>query len=333
MRVLFIGGTGVISTEVSKLAIKNKIDLWLLNRGNHNHRRPKKARSIIADINNINQIKEKLEGQMFDVIVQWISYTVEDVKRDYELFKGHTKQYIFISSASAYVKPIPELPVTEDTPLGNEFWEYSKNKQLCEEYLNSVHSDDFNVTIVRPSHTYDDNKIVFQLKSRKHPYTMIDKILNNEKVIMVDGGVTLWTLTYSKDFAYGFIDLLGNEKTYGETYHLTSDKVYTWERIYELICENLDRKPNAIHIPTDFVLKYFPSYGPELMGDKNHSLFFDNSKIKAVSPNYRSETDYGNIVKKALKRYIIDTSLKNVDFEFNEEYDKCISDFEKENKR
>lgn len=328
MRVLFIGGTGVISTEVSKLALRRKIDLWLLNRGNHNHKRSKKAKSIVADINNFDQMKEKLEGQMFDVIVQWISYTVEDVKRDYELFKGHTKQYIFISSASAYIKPIPELPVTEETPLGNEFWEYSKNKQLCEEYLKTVHSEDFNVTIVRPSHTYDDDKIVFQLKSRTHPYTMVSRILNNQKVIMLDGGMSLWTLTYSKDFAYGFVDLLGNEATYGETYHLTSDFVYSWERIYEIICEALDRKPNPVYIPTDFALKYFPSYKAELVGDKNHSLYFDNSKIKSVSPNYRSETDYGDIVKKALKRLKKDISLQTIDEAFIERYDKCISDFE-----
>jgi len=328
MRVLFIGGTGVISTEVSKLAIKKKIDLWLLNRGIHNHKKPKKAKAIIADINDMTAMKEKLEGQMFDVIVQWISYTVADVKRDYELFKGHTKQYIFISSASAYIKPIPELPVTEDTPLGNEFWEYSKNKQLCEEYLESVNSEDFNVTIVRPSHTYNDEKIVFQLKSRKHPYTMIQRILNNEKVIMLDGGMTLWTLTYSKDFAYSFIDLLGNEETYGETYHLTSDFVYSWERIYELICEALNCKPNAVHIPTDFVLKHFPSYEAELLGDKNHSLYFDNSKIKKLAPNYLSQTDYGNIVKKALKRLLKDTTLQTIDEEFNQKYNECIEEFE-----
>lgn len=328
MRVLFIGGTGVISTEVSKLAIKNKIDLWLLNRGLHNHNKPKKAKQIIADINDMTAMKDKLEGQMFDVVVQWISYTVDDVKRDYELFKDHTKQYIFISSASAYIKPIPELPVTEETPLGNEYWEYSKNKQLCEEYLASIHSEDFNVTIVRPSHTYNDEKIVFQLKSRKHPYTMIHRILNNEKVIMLDGGMTLWTLTYSKDFAYSFIDLLGNEQTYGETYHLTSDFVYSWERIYELICEALNRKPNAVHIPTDFVLNYFPSYKAELLGDKNNSLYFDNSKIKQVAPNYRSVTDYGNIVKKAVKRLLKDSSLQTIDDEFNQKYNKCIEDFE-----
>lgn len=328
MKVLFIGGTGVISTEVSKLAIKKNIDLWLLNRGKHNHKKPKKAKVIVADINDMTRMKEQLEGQMFDVIVQWISYTVEDVKRDYELFKGHTKQYIFISSASAYIKPIPELPITEETPLGNEFWEYSKNKQLCEEYLETVNSDSFNVTIVRPSHTYDDEKVIFKLKSRNHPYTMINRILNNEKVIMLDGGMSLWTLTHSEDFAYSFVDLLGNVETYGETYHITSDFVYSWEKIYELTCEALNRQPNVVYIPTDFALKYFPEFKGDLLGDKNHSAIFDNSKIKSVSPNYRSNIYYGNIVKKALKRLKSDKKLQTIDNEFNNVYNKCIDDFE-----
>ncbi|AIO19200.1 NAD dependent epimerase/dehydratase family protein [Candidatus Izimaplasma bacterium HR1] len=328
MKVLFIGGTGVISTEVSKLAIKKKIDLWIFNRGKNNTKLPKKAYAIRADINNIDEMKRKLEGTMFDVVVQWISYTVDDVKRDYELFKGHTKQYIFISSASAYIKPIPDLPITEDMPLGNDYWEYSKNKQLCEEYLNTVNSEDFNVTIIRPSHTYDDSKLVFQLKSRKHPYTIVDRILNNEKIIMPDKGMSLWTLTYSGDFAQAFVDLFGNEATYGETYHLTSDKVYTWERIYEIICEKLDRKPNALYIPTDFLLNYFPSYKGELLGDKNHSLFFDNSKIKAVAPNYRSKTDYGDIVKKAIERLLTDNELQTIDNDFLNKYNQCIKDYE-----
>lgn len=327
MRVLFIGGTGTISTAVSNLAVEKGIDLWVFNRGKHNLVLDKKVKRIVADIYNMEEMKQKLEGQMFDVIVNWISYTVDHVKRDYELFKGHTKQYIFISSASAYIKPIPSLPVTEETPLGNEIWEYSKNKQLCEEYLQTVHGDDFNVTIVRPSHTYNDESLVWQLKSRTEPYTMIHRILNDEEVIMMDEGMTLWTLTYNEDFAHGFIDLLGNKKTYGETYHLTSDKVYSWERIYELICEACGKKAHPVYIPTDFVLKYFPSYEAELLGDKNNSFFLDNSKVQAVAPNYRSETDYGDIVKRAVERLKYNKNLQIIDEEFLKKYNQCIADF------
>ena len=327
MKVLFIGGTGVISTAVSKLAVKKKIEIWVLNRGKHNHKLPKKAHIMIADMNNKEEVLKSLEGHYFDAIVQWISYTVDDVKRDYELFKGKTKQYVFISSASAYQKPIPTLPITEEIPLDNKFWDYSESKRKCEEYLLSVHSDDFNVTIIRPSHTYNDEKLIYQLKSRHHPYSLVDRILHNKPIIIPDKGLSLWTITYSEDFAYGFLDILGNEKTYGEFYHLTSDKVYSWERINEIICEKLDRTPNIIHIPKEFIFKYFPEIKPEILGDKDMSLFFDNSKIKSVAPNYRSKTDYGDIVKKALKRLLKNHKLQTIDDEFIDRYDQCISDY------
>jgi nucleoside-diphosphate-sugar epimerase len=328
MKVLFIGGTGVISSAVSKLAMEKDIDLWLINRGKHNDRIPKNTNILIGDINNKEEISSLLEGHQFDSIVQWISYTVEEVKRDVELFKEHTKQYVFISSASAYLKPIPTLPVTEDVPLGNKYWEYSENKKKCEEYLLSVHSDDFNVTIIRPSHTYNDEKLVFQLKSGKHPYTLVDRILKNKQIIIPDNGMELWTLTYNKDFAYAFLDILGNPQTYGEYYHLTSDKVYTWQRIYEMMCEALDRKPNNINIPTEFILKYFPEFEGELYGDKQKSLYFDNSKIKAVAPNYKSETHYGDIVKKALNSFLNNAVLQTIDTEFITRYENCISEYE-----
>jgi len=331
MKVLFIGGTGVISLAVSKLAVKQKVDLWVLNRGKHNELLPKKTNILIGDMNNKVEISKLLEGHQFDSIVQWISYTVDDVKRDVELFKGHTKQYVFISSASAYLKPIPTLPVTEDVPLGNKYWEYSENKKKCEEYLLSIHSEDFNVTIIRPSHTYNENKLVFQLKSGAHPYTLVDRILKNKKIIIPDQGMELWTLTYNKDFAYGFLDILGNPATYGEYYHLTSEKVYTWERIYEMICETLDRKPNIFYVPTEVILKHFPEFEGELYGDKQKSLYFDNSKIKAVAPNYRSETDYGNIVNKTIKNILGDKWLQTIDDEFLVKYEECIKEYEKEN--
>ena len=331
MKVLFIGGTGVISSAVSKLAVKKKIELWVLNRGKHNELLPKKVKVLIGDINNTEEIKQLLEGHQFDSIVQWISYTVEDVKRDVELFKGHTKQYVFISSASAYQKPILTLPVTEDTPLGNKHWEYSENKKKCEEYLLSIHNDDFNVTIIRPSHTYNDDKLVFQVKSRNHPYTLVDRILNNKKIIIPDQGMELWTLTYNKDFAYAFLDVLGNPATYGEYYHLTSEKVYTWEKIYEMICEKLNRKPNIFYIPTEVIVKHFPELKGELYGDKQKSIYFDNSKIKAIAPNYRSKTDYGDIVKKAVKNLQGDKWLQTIDDEFIIRYEACIAEYEMQN--
>ena len=284
MNVLFIGGSGLISTAVSKKVIEMGYNLYVLNRGNNNHKLPKEANILVGDIYNEGEITDVIKDLSFDVVVEWIAFAKEHVQRDYRLFKGKTKQYIFISSASAYIKPLPQYPITEDVPLGNKYWEYSDNKRVCEEYLQTVNDKDFNVTIVRPAHTYDDDKIVACLKSWSNPYTTIHRILSGKPIIIPGNGNSLWTLTYNKDFAEAFVMLLGNKKTYGEAYHLTSDFVYTWERINEILCDILGVTPNVIHIPSDFIIKYAPHYVGELKGDKDWSLVFDNSKIKSIAP-------------------------------------------------
>ena len=222
MKVLFIGGTGLISTAVSKLVVKEKYDLYVLNRGNNNSVLPKGTTFLKGDMNNEEEIKELLNDYYFDAVVQWIAYTPDQVKRDYRIFKGITKQYVFISSASAYLKPVPTYPITEQVPLGNKFWDYSDNKRLCEEYLLSVNSDDFNVTLIRPSHTYDEDLLIYILTAWGHPMTQIDRILKGKKVIIPGDGTSLWTITYNADFAVGFIEVLGNPKAYNEAFHITT---------------------------------------------------------------------------------------------------------------
>jgi len=303
-----------------------------MNRGTKNDKAPKKATLLTADINKPHEVKSVLDGHFFDSIVQWIAFTEDNVKRDYDYFKDYTNQYVFISSASAYQKPLPYLPITEEMPLDNQYWEYSQNKKKCEEFLLSVHSDDFNVTIIRPSHTYDDTKLISQFKSNAHPYTMLNRMLKNKPIIMPDQGMQLWTLTYNEDFAHGFIDILGNPNTYGEYYHLTSNKVYTWERINEFICEAVGVKPNIIYIPTEFILKHFPEFEGEIYGDKWKSATFNNSKIKSVSKHYRSITDYDNIAKKAVKRLLDNKELQTIDVEFDERYDAVIEAYKQNNK-
>jgi nucleoside-diphosphate-sugar epimerase len=316
MKILFIGGTGLISTAVSKLVLKSDDELFILNRGNNNSVLPLGATYLIGDINNEESIKELIKDYYFDTVVQWIAFTKEQVERDYRIFSGKTKQYIFISSASAYIKPIPKYPITEDVPLGNKYWQYSDNKRLCEEYLISVHSEDFNVTIIRPSHTYNDEKVVAVIKSWGAPYTIIDRLLKGKKTIIPGDGTSLWTLTYNADFADAFVKVLGNPKTYGEVYHLTSDFVYTWERINELLCENLGVIPKVIHIPSDFIIKHAPFLEGELLGDKHWSAIFDNSKIKEIAP-------------KAIKRILENKDLQTIDEDFNKWYDNIISEYEK----
>lgn len=328
MKVLFIGGSGLISTAVSKLLIEKDYNLYLLNRGNNNNALPKGIKFLIGDINNEEQVQELIKDEHFDVIVDWIAFTKEDVMRDYHLFKGKTDQYVFISSASAYYKPILSYPITEKMPLGNKYWEYSDNKRLCEEYLTSINDDSFNITIIRPSHTYNDDKIVSIIKSWSDPYTIIDRLLKGDKIIIPGDGTSLWTLTYNQDFAQTFIKVLGNKKTFGEAYHITSDFVYTWERINEILCENLGVKSNVVHIPTDFIVKHAPFLKGELLGDKHWSLIFDNSKIKEIAPNYKSKTRYEEIASKAIKRILENKELQTIDEGFNEWYNRLIDDYE-----
>lgn len=327
MKVLFIGGTGIISTAVSHVAVDRGMDLYVLNRGNHNEELPDGVTTLVGDIYNEEEIHSLLEGHTFDAIVQWISFTVEHVERDVRLFKPYTKQYVFISSASAYVKPFPFLPITEEVPLDNKYWTYSKNKQLCEEYLLEQQTEGFHVTIVRPSHTYNAKMIISQLSSHSLPYTMIDRVEQNKPVVLPDGGKELWTITNNYDFAEAFLDVLGNPKTYGEYYHLTGDKVYTWEAIYQALADALDAPYNTVSIPWDFIFEYFPEFQPEILGDKQKSTYFDNSKIKAVAPNYVSKIEYPDVIKKTVAYYQEHPELQGIDEEFNKRYDQMIADW------
>lgn len=327
MKVLFVGGSGIISTQVSKLAIKKGIDLYILNRGNKNDKLPKEVKILQGDIHHKDEVKALIKDMYFDTIVSWISFTVDDVKRDYELYNGHTKQFVFISSASAYMKPIPFIPITEEIPLGNKYWGYSENKKKCEDYLLDINNKDFNVTIIRPSHTYDETMLVSQLSSRNHPYTMINRMLEGKPIIMPDDGKSLWTLTYSGDFAHAFVDVLGNEKTYGNYYHLTGEKAYSWEQINQFICDAVGVKPNVIYIPMGLILMHFPEFEAEIYGDKYGSTTFDNRKIKAVVDHYQSITEYKDIVKLAVERLKNHIELQKIDHAFNLRYDTLIEEY------
>jgi nucleoside-diphosphate-sugar epimerase len=325
MKVLMIGGTGIISTAVSKLAVQKGIDLYVLNRGSNNDSLPKKVNTIICDLNDEGAVLEKLEGHFFDSIVQWISFTKEQVERDYRLFKTHTKQFVFISTASVYQKPTSPLPFKESSAIvGNLHWKYSQNKAVCEDYLLSLNDPNFNVTIIRPSHTYNNQMFVTQLNSYKHPYTMIKRIKENKKVVLPDDGTALWTLTYNEDFAHAFLDVLGQEKTYQEVYHITSDFVYTWERLYEMTCELLKVEPNFVYAPMEKIVEYFPMYKGDLLGDKKDSSIFDNNKIKAISKHYQSKTDYQTILNKVLAYYQKDIQRQTVDSDFESRYEALI---------
>lgn len=260
MKVLFIGGTGNISTSCSFLALEKGIELYHLNRGVTKEEIPGVI-SINADIHNKEETLKAIRDHDFDVVVDWIAFIQDDVKRDYVIFKGKVKQFIFISSASAYQKPLSDPRITESTPLANPVWEYSQNKIACEDYLLQKYREEgFPITIVRPSHTYRN---VFPVAvGDGRGYWLIDRIKNRKKIVVHGDGTSLWVLTHSEDFAKGFVGLLGNIHAIGHAFHITSDELLTWNQIYEIIADIVGMKANLIHIPSDFIMKYDSETGP-----------------------------------------------------------------------
>ncbi len=310
MKVLYIGGTGNISAASSRLALKQGIELFHLNRGITKANTPDGIHSIIGDINNSSEIKRLLKGLHFDVVVNWIAFTPEDIKRDYELFAKHTNQYIFISSASAYQKPQTHHIITESTPLVNPFWDYSRHKIACEDLLMSYHRNNgFPVTIVRPSHTYD-TVIPVAIGGWKD-YTIIDRLKKGKPIIIHGDGSSLWTITHAEDFAKGFNGLLGHQQAIGHAFHITSDEILNWNQIYQTVADAVGVPLNAVHIASDFICKIANDIGRESMegslhGDKAVSAIFDNSKIKRFVPDYMATIPFNKGIKNTLKWFHAD---------------------------
>ncbi|MCB9208574.1 MAG: NAD-dependent epimerase/dehydratase family protein [Ignavibacteriales bacterium] len=327
MKVLFIGGTGNISTEVSKLCVKNEIDLFLLNRGKRNVK-IEGANEIIGDISDIESCTKVLENHNWDVVVNWIAFTKQDVENDIKLFSGKTKQYIFISSASAYQKPPSSPFITESTPLKNPFWQYSRNKIECEETLmNEYRNNDFPVTIVRPSLTYDT--VIPVPIGGWTEYTIVDRIKKGMKIIVHGDGTSLWTIMHAKDFAKGFIGLLGHQQVIGESFHITSDEILTWNQIHEALAEAVGNKANIVHIPSEVLAEYDENLTGGLLGDKAHSVIFDNSKIKRYVPNFTATIPFKQGIKNTIDWFEADQKRQIIKEETNDWFDKVISDFEK----
>ncbi|MFZ1560169.1 MAG: SDR family oxidoreductase, partial [Saprospiraceae bacterium] len=290
MKVLFIGGTGNISAAVSKLALEQGIDLYHLNRGN----KPALdgVNNLVADIADSIAVKKMLSNHIWDVVVNWVAFTPEDVIRDIKTFEGKVGQYIFISSASVYQKPPVHYIISETTPLDNPFWDYARNKIACENLLmDEFARKEFPVTIVRPSHTY--STVIPVTLGGWTEYTVIDRIKKVLPVVVQGDGTSLWTLTHADDFAIGFLGLFGNNLALGEAFHITSDEVLTWNQIYEAVAQAAGHTANIVHIPSDYIADYadlhhYPSKRGSLLGDKSYSAVFDNSKIKKFVPTYKA---------------------------------------------
>lgn len=322
MKILFIGGTGNISTSVSKLCITKGIDLYLLNRGTRNVEIPG-AKIIKGDISKPELLNSELSKHHWDAVVNWIAFTEEDIERDIKLFSGKTKQYVFISSASIYQKPPVHPVITESTPLYNPYWDYSRNKIACEDRLNREYRDNgFPITIVRPSHTYD-NVIPVAIGGWTE-YTIIDRMKKGQPIIVHGDGTSLWTLTHAEDFAVGFVGLLGHLQAIGQVFQITSDEILTWNQIYETVAEAAGLKANIIHISSDFICKIEPSYTGGLLGDKSYSVIFDNSKIKSYVPAYKALIPFSEGIKKTLSWFEAESSRRIISDETNEIMDKII---------
>lgn len=302
MKVLFIGGTGLISQAVSKLAVQRGIELYLFNRGGRRELVPEGAKVIQGDIRSAAEAAQALKGYEFDVVVNWIAFTPEHVQLDMEWFAGKTKQYIFISSASAYQKPQRHYLITEETPLVNPYWQYSRDKIACEELLLEAHRNSgFPVTIVRPSHTYGDTAIPAAMTSWQHPWSLVERIRKGQPIVIHGDGTSLWTLTHNSDFAKGFVGLLGNAEAIGEAVHITSDEVLNWNQIYAAIGGAAGREPKAVHISTDFIAANTPAGTADgLIGDQAVSSVFDNSKIKRLVPDYEATVPFAEGIKQSV---------------------------------
>jgi len=312
----------VISTACSELCIDNGYDLYLLNRGQSLRVPPAKAKIINADIRDTRAVKTILAKKKFDVVVDWIAYTEEHVKNDFEIFGDKTYQYIFISSASAYHKPPLILPITEDTPLHNPFWTYSQGKIDCENFLMKLFTEEnFPVTICRPSHTYDKTR--FPLYGN---YTAFSRMKQNKSIIIHGDGNTLWTLTNTRDFAKGFIGLLGNSKCIGEAYHITSDETMTWNQIAETIALAARLELKITHIPAEFITKYDEEWGSNITGDKGYDTVFNNSKIRSIIPQFKAVIPYREGIKEVIAWY---SEPKNqlVNSEIDLLMDKMIAEY------
>lgn len=323
MKVLFIGGTGIISSACSALAIRQGIDLYLLNRGKSTRLAPEGARILNGDIGDAPSAKAALGAQDFDVVVDWIAFVPDQIERDLNLFRGKTGQYVFISSASAYQSPPSNLPVRESTPLDNPYWEYSRNKIACEERLVRAYREEkYPITIVRPSHTYDKTLLPFD-----YGYTILKRMIDGKPVVVPGDGSSLWTMTHHADFAKGFNGLLGNSNAIGESFHITSDEYLTWNQIYDIVAARAGVQAKKVHVPSAIIAKHDPKRGPGLIGDKTNSMIFDNSKIKRLVPSFICDIPFSRGAEEIVRYFAEDPTRGVVDEEKNALEDKLTAMF------
>lgn len=309
-------------------------ELYLVNRGTRSDNVPANVKVITVDVNDEEAFAQKLGDLQFDCVCDFIGFVPEQLERDYRLFKGRTKQFMYISSASAYQKPLSDYKITESTPLANPYWEYSRNKIACEEYLMKLYREEgFPITIIRPSHTYDERSIPVGAHGKDGSYQIVKRMLEGKPVLVHGDGTSLWTMTHNSDFAKGFIGLMGNIHAIGEAYHITSDETVTWNQVYQIIADALGVEYKPYYVPSDFLDEVGGyDFRGGLIGDKANSVVFDNSKLKRAVPGFCATVRLDQGIKKAVEYVLSHEEVQFVDEEFDEWCDHVIEALEKAKK-
>ncbi len=334
MKVLFIGGTGTISTAiVRRCANVLHWDVWVLNRGTRAHVLPDGVHQIAADISDEEKASGLLKDHQFDVVCEFIGFVPAQVERDWRLFRGRTRQYIYISSASAYNKPAADWRITEGTTLANPYWEYSRNKIACEAFLmEKYRSEGFPVTIVRPSHTYDERSIPVAVHGQYGSWQVIRRIREEKPVIIQGDGSSLWALTFNEDFAVGFTGLMGNRRAIGEAFQITGDEILTWDQIHQTIADALGVPLHAYHVASDYLAEAGEKAGYDfrgsLLGDKSVSVVFDNSKLRRLVPQMHTTIPFHLGVRRCLAWLDAHPEAQREDPDFDDWCDRVIAALE-----
>ncbi|MDR2629735.1 MAG: SDR family oxidoreductase [Spirochaetaceae bacterium] len=332
MKVLFIGGTGTISTAISRQLLAQGAELFLLNRGNRNQVLGGPVKELHCDIQNEAEAAEKIKDLSFDVTADFIAFTQDQVERDFRLFKDKTKQYIFISSASAYQKPLSDYRVSESTPLANPYWQYSRDKIACENFLFKKYREEgFPLTVVRPSHTYDERSVPLGVHGKNGSWPVIKRMLEGKPVIIHGDGTSLWTMTANSDFARAFIGLMGNIHALGEAVQITSDETVTWNQVYQTIARVLGVPLKAVHISSEFLALCGGAYDftGSLLGDKANSLAFENTKLKRLVPDFTAQIRFDQGIRATIEYIRSHPEYQRADPEFDAWCDRIIAAREK----
>lgn len=330
MKALLIGGTGTISMAITKLLAEKEWEVYLLNRGTQKRALPQNVHVINADINDETDAAEKLKGMTFDSVCDFIGFVPGQLERDFRLFNGKTNQFMYISSASAYHKPVSDYVISEKTALANPYWEYSRNKIVCEEFLMKMYRENgFPVTVIRPSHTYDERSVPLGVHGRNGSWQVVKRMLEGKPVIIHGDGTSLWTMTHNSDFAKGFVGLMGNIHAIGEAFQITSDETLTWNQIYNSIANALGVKLKPYHISSDFLNSVSDyDFRGSLIGDKANSVVFDNQKLKRAVPDFKATVRFDEGIRKTIKYILEHPEYQCEDPEFDRWCDKVIEAIE-----